>query len=84
MRAAIAQHMFKNVPVGDITCSFGVAAFPEDGIEPHALICEADRQLFEAKRAGKNTLRATRSAAPADLTAPAAVAPASEVEPTPF
>ena len=83
MRAAIAGQAFKNVQMGEITCSFGVAAFPEDGVEAHALIAQADLQLFQAKRAGKNTLRATRPD-PAPAEPPAPGVPAPQIEPTLF
>lgn len=78
VRAAIAAHRFANVELGEITCSFGIAAFPEDGAEPHTLICEADQQLFQAKRAGKNTICATRHS-PGE--APPAAAPVAEAAP---
>ena len=61
MRAAVATHAFKDVAAGEITCSFGIAAFPEDGREPYTLVLQADQALFQAKRAGKNTLRTCRS-----------------------
>jgi len=79
MRTAIAQHEFTNVAPGEITCSFGIAAYPEDGREIHELIWQADQQLFQAKREGKNRLRATGrdgpvpDAAPAPLALPAPV-----------
>jgi diguanylate cyclase (GGDEF)-like protein len=56
MRAAIEAHTFENVRAGEITCSFGVAAYPHDGREVHELVCVADRRLFQAKREGKNTI----------------------------
>lgn len=62
MRAAIAQHVFPNVERGEITCSFGLAAYPGDGADVHELVSQADQQLFIAKREGKNTLRATGDA----------------------
>jgi len=36
------------------TSSIGVASFPEDGVEPKALLRHADRALYEAKRLGKS------------------------------
>jgi diguanylate cyclase (GGDEF)-like protein len=85
VRAAIAKHAFTNVRAGEITCSFGVAAFPQDGSEPLEIVRRADQALFEAKRGGKNTLRASRSgltpaSPPADAPAQACV---GETEPTP-
>src|SRR5262245_55663554 len=58
MRAAIAEQQFKNVSRGEITCSFGLACFPEDATDVHELVSAADQQLFQAKRSGKNRLRA--------------------------
>ncbi len=60
MRAAIASYQFQNVAPGDITCSFGIASFPEDGGDVLTLVAAADQKLFQAKREGKNTLRTTR------------------------
>lgn len=60
MRAAIAAHTFQNVAPGEITCSFGIAAFPDDGSDVLTLVAAADQKLFQAKREGKNTLRSTR------------------------
>lgn len=37
-----------------VTFSGGVAAFPEDGVEPHELVQEADVALYAAKRGGRN------------------------------
>ena len=62
MRSAIAQYTFANVEPGEITCSFGLACYPSDGVEVHDLVSQADQQLFLAKREGKNTLRATSDA----------------------
>jgi diguanylate cyclase (GGDEF)-like protein len=64
MRAAIAQQVFDHVQRGEITCSFGIAAFPDDGQEAYELVCAADQKLFQAKREGKNTLRTTRPPKP--------------------
>jgi diguanylate cyclase (GGDEF)-like protein len=37
-----------------VTVSIGVAAFPEDGDTPEALIASADGALYHAKRKGRN------------------------------
>lgn len=37
-----------------VTVSVGVAAFPDDGIEPAAVIAAADQALYSAKEAGRN------------------------------
>ncbi len=39
-----------------LSASVGVAAFPEDGATPEALMAAADRRLYAAKRAGRNRL----------------------------
>jgi diguanylate cyclase (GGDEF)-like protein len=40
------------LPTGDITISLGVAACPEDAVEPEALVKAADMALLEAKKQG--------------------------------
>jgi len=37
-----------------ITVSIGVASWPSDGVTPAELLAEADRRLFDAKKAGRN------------------------------
>jgi diguanylate cyclase (GGDEF)-like protein len=39
-----------------LTASFGLAAYPEDAIDKHQLLAEADRCLFESKAAGKDRI----------------------------
>jgi diguanylate cyclase (GGDEF)-like protein len=50
------------VPAGDesvgITASFGISSFPE-GAELSDLLNDADRCLYDAKRAGKNRIVVT-------------------------
>jgi two-component system cell cycle response regulator len=38
----------------NITCSFGVATFPEDGTTPEELIRMVDKALYRAKEGGRN------------------------------
>ncbi|GEM49285.1 diguanylate cyclase [Deinococcus cellulosilyticus] len=40
--------------VGNITCSMGVAAFPDHGRDLHEILRSADYALYVAKRAGRN------------------------------
>src|SRR6266700_1733567 len=44
-------------PSGRLTISVGVASFPDDGAEPAMVLAAADRALFAAKNAGRNTVR---------------------------
>ena len=41
-----------------VTVSMGVAAVPEDALEPHSLVNLADQALYQAKRFGKNRVMA--------------------------
>jgi diguanylate cyclase (GGDEF)-like protein len=40
--------------MGGITVSLGLAALPEHGVTPDALLAAADSALYEAKRAGRD------------------------------
>ena len=40
--------------IARVTISIGVAAFPEDGLTPEALLQAADRRLYQAKAKGRN------------------------------
>lgn len=42
------------LPGGSTSISAGVATFPEDGVEPTALLARADRAMYGAKAKGKN------------------------------
>ena len=48
--------------VGTITASFGVAALPEDAVEPEQLLRKADRALYAAKARGRNRVELAASA----------------------
>ena len=37
-----------------MTCSIGVATYPQDADQPEALVAAADQALFAAKRRGRN------------------------------
>ena len=41
-------------PMGFISVSMGLSAFPQDDIEDEGLICKADEALYSAKTSGKN------------------------------
>lgn len=51
----IAQPYKVQGTVLNITCSIGIARYPEDGVELDELMMRADKAMYEAKRAGKNT-----------------------------
>lgn len=61
LRARVASERFGDAQV-QITVSIGVAAFPEHGDAPEALITAADAALYEAKKGGRNRV----ARAPAD------------------
>jgi two-component system, cell cycle response regulator len=53
--ADIADQPWHELTEGvDVTASIGVAASPDDDVEPSALLATADRNLYRAKRAGRN------------------------------
>jgi diguanylate cyclase (GGDEF)-like protein len=59
IRRAVEAHPFKHAarqPLGAVTISGGVAAFPEDGKNQVALLRAADQALYEAKAAGRNRI----------------------------
>ena len=59
IRRAVETHPFKHAarqPLGAVTISGGVAAFPEDGKNQVALLRAADQALYEAKAAGRNRI----------------------------
>ena len=59
IRRAVETHGFKHAarqPLGAVTISGGVAAFPEDGRNSGALLRAADQALYEAKAAGRNRI----------------------------
>jgi diguanylate cyclase (GGDEF)-like protein len=59
IRRAVETHPFKHAarqPLGAVTISGGVSAFPEDGKNQVALLRAADQALYEAKAAGRNRI----------------------------
>ena len=58
LRGLVATTAFPNVAPGEITCSVGIAVFPEHGTRAMTLLAAADEALFGAKRAGKNRVSA--------------------------
>lgn len=57
VRLAIASRGF-SFGGAHVTCSIGVAAFPNDGEDRDTLIARADDSLYAAKRLGRNQVRA--------------------------
>jgi diguanylate cyclase (GGDEF)-like protein len=45
-------------PIGPLTISAGVATYPEDATNPENIIKKADGEMYAAKRAGGNQVRA--------------------------
>jgi len=56
---AVAGHLFDGETKGLLTCSAGLSSFPRDGATGRELIASADKALYQAKRAGKNTVVTT-------------------------
>ncbi len=59
LRKRIADHKFENAhkqPNKKLTISIGVASYPENSATAFDLIEQADKALYEAKRAGRNTV----------------------------
>jgi len=57
LRETVKNFKFSNEesqPNGDLTISFGVASFPEDGLTAEELIKKADMALYKAKELGKD------------------------------
>jgi diguanylate cyclase (GGDEF)-like protein len=56
----IADHDFigtQGQPLGQVTVSIGVAAFPDDGAEVEDVVRRADEALYAAKLGGRNQVR---------------------------
>lgn len=59
IRAAVENYKFAfeaKQPNGNLTASFGVASYPEDGQTPEALFHTADKRLYTAKKTGRNRI----------------------------
>jgi diguanylate cyclase (GGDEF)-like protein len=54
LRAQVAAHPFARRK--RLTVSLGVAGFPEAGVQPGAIVGQADRALYAAKASGRNTV----------------------------
>ncbi|WP_029214839.1 bifunctional diguanylate cyclase/phosphohydrolase [Kallotenue papyrolyticum] len=56
LRAAVAAHRFTEAGI-HLTCSIGLALYPDDGLERDTLLERADRAMYAAKRLGRNQVR---------------------------
>ena len=59
LHTAIADEKFPNQeqqPLGNLTCTFGIATFPEDADTRELLLKKADDCLYEGKKRGRNTV----------------------------
>ena len=64
LHTAIADEKFPNQvqqPLGNLTCTFGIATFPEDADSRDLLLKKADDCLYEGKERGRNTVVAAES-----------------------
>jgi diguanylate cyclase (GGDEF)-like protein len=67
LRRTIAAHRFAGVADTRLTCSLGVAVYPDDGLTRTQLIDSADRAMYAAKRFGRNQVFAAADPAAAAL-----------------
>jgi diguanylate cyclase (GGDEF)-like protein len=63
LRAAIAAYRFDESYGGHLTCSIGVAGYPDDAGTREELIAAADAALYTAKGQGRNQARRSQAAA---------------------
>ncbi len=56
-RATVAKHRFSVGGGLRITCSLGLACFPDHALQSEALIAAADQAMYAAKRLGRNQVR---------------------------
>lgn len=60
VRDRVARHDFERDGTRvEPTISIGVAAYPDDVVNPRQLFTRADQAMYEAKRAGKNQVKVT-------------------------
>jgi two-component system cell cycle response regulator len=57
LRGQAAGHAFSPTSGHRLTCSIGIARFPDDGADRSGVIEMADRAMYAAKRLGRNQVR---------------------------
>jgi two-component system cell cycle response regulator len=57
VRTAVAAHAFWATGGGHVTCSVGVATYPDDGTDRAGLIMKVDQAMYAAKQLGRNQVR---------------------------
>jgi diguanylate cyclase (GGDEF)-like protein/PAS domain S-box-containing protein len=57
IRAAIAEPISIYERILNVTCSAGVATFPNDGRDPETLLMNADIAMYKAKEAGRDNVQ---------------------------
>ncbi|MCF6369936.1 diguanylate cyclase domain-containing protein [Rhizobium halophilum] len=60
LRAAISRPVVIEGESVEVTCSMGVAFFPDDGETPETLLHRADKALYTAKNGGRDRLQVWR------------------------
>ena len=50
----VHRRLWNNAPLPTVTASLGLACYPQDGRDAHALMLKADSALYTAKRTGRN------------------------------
>lgn len=67
IRKAVSFHAFEISGGLHLTCSIGIASYPEHALDQDALISAADQAMYGAKRLGRNQVRVVNDAAVAAL-----------------
>ncbi len=57
IRAAVTQSIVLSGQTVQISCSIGVALYPQDGLAPRELLLNADAAMYRAKQSGANNFQ---------------------------